>query len=127
MKVAVNDSPAGPPASPLVNSSQPKDQRVALRTAIPGPVSRELRAREDAHMAPGIQGYAVMAGIVVEEARGSAVTDVDGNTFLDFIGGIAVNALGHSHPRFVATIQRQVAQASVGSFTSRGRVDLVER
>ncbi|MBC8133235.1 MAG: aspartate aminotransferase family protein [Deltaproteobacteria bacterium] len=127
MKVAVTDSPPGPPAGPLVNPSQPKDQRVALRTAIPGPASRDLRAREDAHMAPGIQGYAVMAGIVVEEAQGSAVTDVDSNTFLDFIGGIAVNALGHSHPRFVATVQRQVAQASVGSFTSRGRVDLVER
>ena len=110
-----------------VNPSQPKDQRPILKTVVPGPGSRTLRAREDAHMAPGLQGYAVMAGIVVEEARGSTVTDVDGNTLVDFIGGIAVNALGHSHPRFVSAIQRQVAQASVGSFTSRARVELVER
>ncbi|MES1172575.1 MAG: aspartate aminotransferase family protein [Bacteroidota bacterium] len=110
-----------------INPSQPKAQRPDLRTAIPGPASQALRAREDAHMAPGLQGYAVMAGIVVEEGRGSAVTDADGNTLLDFIGGIAVNALGHSHPRYVAALQRQVGQVSVGSFSSRARVELAER
>ena len=81
-----------------MNPSQPKNQQADLDTAVPGPESRALRAREDAHVAPGLQGYAVMAGIVVEEGEGSAVTDVDGNTFLDFIGGIGVNALGHSPP-----------------------------
>ena len=109
------------------NPSQPKDQRPLLRTAIPGPKSQSLRAREDAHMAPGLQGYAVMAGIVVDSARGSAVSDVDGNQYLDFIGGINVNALGHSHPGFVAEVSRQVAEVSVGSFTSPARVELVER
>jgi 4-aminobutyrate aminotransferase-like enzyme len=110
-----------------MNPSQPKDQRAEIKTEVPGPASRALRAREDAHAAPGLQGYAVMAGIAVEEARGSAVTDVDGNTYLDFIGGINVNALGHSHPGFVAAVQEQVAKASVGSFTSRARVELGER
>jgi 4-aminobutyrate aminotransferase/(S)-3-amino-2-methylpropionate transaminase len=110
-----------------MNPSQPKDQKAALKTAIPGPESRALRAREDAHMAPGLQGYAVSAGIVVEEGRGSAVTDVDGNTYLDFIGGINVNALGHSHPAYVEAIKQQVEKVSVGSFTSRARVELAER
>ena len=110
-----------------INPSQPKNQRAQLTTAVPGPKSLELRQREDAHMAPGLQGYAVMAGIVMQEGRGSTVIDVDGNTFVDFIGGIAVNALGHSHPRFVAAVQEQVAKASVGSFTCPARVELVER
>jgi 4-aminobutyrate aminotransferase/(S)-3-amino-2-methylpropionate transaminase len=110
-----------------MNESQPKDQRARLKTAVPGPESRALRAREDAHMAPGLQSYAVTAGIVVEDAKGSAVTDVDGNTYLDFIGGINVNALGHSHPRYVEALKTQVEKASVGSFTSRARVELVER
>ena len=57
-----------------------------------------MRKREDAHIAPGLQSYAVTSGIAVDHARGSAITDVDGNTFLDFIGGIGVNALGHAHP-----------------------------
>jgi len=110
-----------------MNESQPKNQKAVLKTAVPGPESRALRAREDAHAAPGLQGYAVMAGIVVEEGQGSAVTDVDGNTYLDFIGGINVNALGHSHPGWVRAVQDQAAKASVGSFTSRARVELSER
>jgi 4-aminobutyrate aminotransferase/(S)-3-amino-2-methylpropionate transaminase len=110
-----------------MNESQPKNQQAVLRTPVPGPESRALRAREDQHAAPGLQGYAVMAGIVVEEGQGSAVTDVDGNTYLDFIGGINVNALGHSHPKWVKAVQDQAARASVGSFTSRARVELSER
>jgi 4-aminobutyrate aminotransferase-like enzyme len=110
-----------------MSTKQPKDQRADLKTAVPGPESRALRAREDAHMAPGLQGYAVSAGIVVEEGRGSAVTDVDGNTYLDFIGGINVAALGHSHPTFVDALKTQVEKISVGSFTSRARVELTER
>ncbi|MEO7962839.1 MAG: aminotransferase class III-fold pyridoxal phosphate-dependent enzyme, partial [Gemmatimonadaceae bacterium] len=77
--------------------------------------------------APGAQGYAIRAGVVVDHARGSAVTDVDGNTFLDFIGGIAVNALGHSHPTFVEAVTAQVARVSAGTFTSPARVDLLGR
>ncbi len=110
-----------------MNPSQPKDQKPVIKTPIPGPKSIALRKREDALAAPGLQGYAVLAGIGVAEARGSAVTDVDGNVHLDFIGGINVNALGHSHPKFVKAVQDQVAQASVGSFTSEARVELLER
>jgi 4-aminobutyrate aminotransferase-like enzyme len=113
--------------SSKANPSHPPDQKVHLKTAVPGPKSRALREREDAHIAPGLQGYAVMAGIVVDNARGSAITDVDGNTFLDLIGGIGVNALGHGHPLVVEAIQKQVARAHVGSLTSEARVDLVER
>ncbi|HTA20144.1 MAG TPA: aminotransferase class III-fold pyridoxal phosphate-dependent enzyme, partial [Polyangia bacterium] len=108
-------------------SAQPKNQKADLKTAVPGPASRALRAREDAHMAPGLQGYAVSAGIVVEEGKGSAVTDVDGNTYLDFIGGINVGALGHSHPGYVTAVQAQLDKIAVGSFTSRARVELAER
>ena len=105
----------------------PRGQRPLVRTEVPGPRSRALRAREDTHIAPGLQSYAVTSGVVVDHARGSAVTDVDGNSFLDFIGGIGVNALGHSHPGIVAAITAQVARASVGSFTSAARVELAER
>ncbi|WP_394822567.1 aspartate aminotransferase family protein [Pendulispora albinea] len=108
-------------------TATPKNQKVHLKTLVPGPRSTVLRQREDEHVAPGLQGYAVMAGIAVERAEGSAVTDVDGNTFLDFIGGIGVGALGHSHPGVVKAITDQVARASVGSFTSESRVELLER
>jgi 4-aminobutyrate aminotransferase-like enzyme len=106
---------------------QPKRQRPVVRTAIPGPKSRALRAREDEHLAPGLQGFAQYAGIAVAEARGSAVTDADGNILIDLIGGIGVNVLGHSHPQYVKAVQSQVAQASVGSFTSAARAELCGR
>ncbi len=110
-----------------MNESQPKNQKPQLVTSIPGPKSRALRARESAHLAPGVQNYAVTSGIAVADARGSAVTDLDGNTFLDFIGGISVNGLGHSHPGFVRALQEQVAAVSVSSFTTERRVELLER
>jgi len=106
---------------------QPANQNRVIKTAIPGPKSQAIRAREDAHLAPGAQGYALMSGVVVDHAEGTAVTDVDGNVFLDFIGGIAVAALGHSHPTWVSAIQQQVAKAAAGTFTSESRVELLER
>jgi 4-aminobutyrate aminotransferase-like enzyme len=107
--------------------SHPAHQKANLVTSIPGPKSQAIRAREDQHLAPGLQGFALMAGIVVDKAEGSAVTDVDGNTMIDIIGGIGVNGLGHSHPTVVQAIKSQVEKASVGSFTSEARVELLER
>ena len=102
-------------------------QRVHLRTVVPGPKSAAVRAREDALIAPGLQAYAVMAGIAVDHAQGSAVTDVDGNTFVDLIGGIGVGALGHAHPGVVRAITDQAARANLGAFTTEARVELCER
>lgn len=107
--------------------SQPTDQRAAVFGPVPGPRSKAIREREERHLAPGLQGFALMAGIVVDRARGSTVSDVDGNTFIDIIGGIGVNGLGHSHPTFVRAVQEQVEKASVGSFTSEARVELLDR
>ena len=106
---------------------QPANQNANLVTAIPGPKSSALRTREDGHLAPGAQGYALMAGVVVDHAEGTQITDVDGNQFLDFIGGIAVGALGHSHPVWVDAIQKQAARSAVGTLSSEARVELLER
>jgi 4-aminobutyrate aminotransferase-like enzyme len=106
---------------------QPRNQRPLIKTAIPGPQSQDLRKREDQHLAPGLQHFALLAGVAVKEARGSAVTDADGNTFIDIIGAIGVNALGHSHPEYVQAIKTQLEKTAVGSFTSEARVELVER
>ena len=47
---------------------------------------------------------------------------MDGNTYLDFMAGVAVCSLGHSHPRYVAALNSQLRQVSVGSFTTENRV-----
>lgn len=111
----------------MKKDSQPTNQKPLLKTKIPGPKSEALRRREDAHLAPGLQGFALLAGIVAESGQGSSVTDVDGNVFLDLIGGIGVNGLGHSHPRFVSALKDQLEKISVGSFTSESRVRFLEK
>jgi len=45
--------------------------------------------------------------LVAEEGKGSYITDVDGNRYLDLGGGAAVTAVGHCHPEVVASIKRQ--------------------
>lgn len=49
--------------------------------------------------------------ILFTHGRGGYVFDSTGKRYLDFLGGIAVNALGHAHPRIVKTIRRESARA----------------
>jgi len=51
------------------------------------------------------------APFMLTHGRGCYVFDGDGKKYLDFLGGIAVNALGHAHPRIVKTIRREAARA----------------
>ncbi|HXN22758.1 MAG TPA: aspartate aminotransferase family protein [Candidatus Dormibacteraeota bacterium] len=51
------------------------------------------------------------APIVFVRAKGCTIVDADGKKYLDFLGGIAVNALGHGHPRIVRTIRREAGRA----------------
>ncbi len=48
--------------------------------------------------------------ISIVRGRGTKVFDLEGREYTDFVGGIAVNILGHGHPDLVAAIQRQAAQ-----------------
>jgi predicted acetylornithine/succinylornithine family transaminase len=48
--------------------------------------------------------------IVVSKAEGARIYDDQGNVWLDFLGGIAVNALGHSHPRIIKAVNDQVSK-----------------
>ena len=49
--------------------------------------------------------------IVLTRGRGAVVYDATGKKYLDFLGGIAVNALGHAHPRIVKVIRREAPRA----------------
>ncbi|MBH0177690.1 MAG: acetylornithine transaminase [Nitrospira sp.] len=48
--------------------------------------------------------------ISIVRGRGAKVYDMEGREYLDFVGGIAVNLLGHGHPDLVQAIQQQAAQ-----------------
>jgi 4-aminobutyrate aminotransferase/(S)-3-amino-2-methylpropionate transaminase len=77
---------------------------IELKTEIPGPKSRAMLARRAAAVAAGL---AKSTDVVVERARGSLVHDVDGNTLLDFAGGIGMLAVGHSPPGMVEAMHTQ--------------------
>jgi acetylornithine/N-succinyldiaminopimelate aminotransferase len=49
--------------------------------------------------------------VIITHGRGAYVFDSTGKKYLDFLGGIAVNALGHAHPRIVKVIRREAGRA----------------
>ncbi|MEU1851662.1 acetylornithine transaminase [Streptomyces sp. NPDC019990] len=61
--------------------------------------------------------------------EGTKLWDADGNQYLDFVGGIAVNALGHAHPAVVEAVSRQIASLGHVSnlFVAEPPVALAER
>lgn len=76
-------------------------------TALPGPRARAHIEFDHAWTSPSLpRAYP----IVPVRGLGCAIEDIDGNVFLDFAAGIAVNSTGHSHPDVVAAIQRQAAE-----------------
>lgn len=74
------------------------------RLNVPGPKARSLLARDRSVVS---HAYGRVADFVMECGRGTEVWDVDGNRYLDFMSGIAVNATGHAHPHVVRAIQEQ--------------------
>ncbi|HRJ43964.1 MAG TPA: aminotransferase class III-fold pyridoxal phosphate-dependent enzyme, partial [Caldilineaceae bacterium] len=80
---------------------------INLLTPIPGPKSQAIVARREAASA---RGAAKLTNIAVASAHGAAVIDVDGNTLLDFAGGIGVLAVGHTPENVVTALQEQAAK-----------------
>src|SRR5213592_4901094 len=87
---------------------------IELRTEIPGPRSKEILERKTQVVADPLS---VFLPVVIEEGRGATITDVDGNTFIDFTGGVGCLNVGHSHPQVVAAAQDQLSRFSHTDFT----------
>ncbi|WP_028784029.1 4-aminobutyrate--2-oxoglutarate transaminase [Thalassobacillus devorans] len=71
---------------------------------IPGTKSMSLHERRNKAVPRG--PYHVTE-VYVNKAEGATVTDVDGNDYIDFAGGIGVQNIGHSHPKVIAAINEQ--------------------
>ena len=78
-----------------------------LKTSLPGPLAAAVIARDKRLLSPS---YTRDYPLVVKRGRGCRIEDVDGNEFLDFTAGIAVNSTGHAHPEVVAAVQSQAAE-----------------
>jgi 4-aminobutyrate aminotransferase / (S)-3-amino-2-methylpropionate transaminase / 5-aminovalerate transaminase len=100
---------------------------IDVRTDVPGPKSRAILERKARVIAEPLSIY---LPLVIAEGRGATLTDVDGNTFIDFTGGIGCLAVGHSHPRVVEAAQEQVGRFTHTDFTIvpyENYVELAER
>ena len=76
-------------------------------TELPGPKARAHVTYDETWTSPSLpRAYP----IVPVRGEGLTVEDIDGNLFLDFAAGIAVNSTGHSHPQVVAAIKEQAAE-----------------
>ncbi len=87
---------------------------IQIKTDIPGPRSRSLLERKERVVSEALSVY---LPLVIAEGAGATLTDVDGNTFIDFTGGIGCLAVGHSHPRVVEAAQEQLARFTHTDFT----------
>jgi 4-aminobutyrate aminotransferase / (S)-3-amino-2-methylpropionate transaminase / 5-aminovalerate transaminase len=87
---------------------------IELRTEIPGPRSREIIERKERVIADPLGLY---LPIMIAGGRGATVTDVDGNSFVDFAGGVGCLNVGHAHPRVVVAVQEQAARFFHTDFT----------
>jgi 4-aminobutyrate aminotransferase / (S)-3-amino-2-methylpropionate transaminase / 5-aminovalerate transaminase len=87
---------------------------IELRTEIPGPRSREITERKERVVADPLGLY---LPIMIADGIGAIVTDVDGNSFVDFTGGVGCLNVGHAHPRVVAAVQEQAARFFHTDFT----------
>lgn len=76
-----------------------------------------------------LMGSAPSPTAVLVRGDGCYVWDIEGNQYLDFLAGIAVNSLGHAHPALVAAVSTQIATLAHISnyFASPAQIELAER
>lgn len=104
------------------------DQEVPrLTTPLPGPLAQQLLQRDAQFTSPS---YTRVYPLVCARGSGTVLEDVDGNLFLDFTAGIAVNSTGHCHPHVVAAITDQahkLLHMSGTDFYYQPQIDLAQK
>lgn len=98
-----------------------------ITESLPGPKAKAIIERRDNAIPSAIRcGYPV----VMERAEGAMIEDVDGNKFLDWIGGVGVLNIGHCHPEVVEAVKAQADKyfhGMINVVTHEGYVALAEK
>jgi len=96
-------------------------------TEAPGPRSRTLHARASRNV-KGQSAQVKLFPVCFESGHGVTLTDVDGNTYLDFSSGIYVSTLGHCHPKVTEAIARYAGRLmNAHDFTTPVKAALAEK
>ena len=88
--------------------------KAKIKTKIPGPKSVALSREKFLHVA---NGHGSVCGVYIDKAEGANLIDVDGNVFIDYAGGIGTMNVGHSHPRIIEAIEKQIKKFVHPCFT----------
>ena len=88
--------------------------QIKIKTDIPGPSSLKLSRDRSKNVA---NGHGSVCGVYIDKAEGSNLVDVDGNIFIDYAGGIGTMNVGHSHPRVIEAIEKQIKKFIHPCFT----------
>ncbi len=73
----------------------------------------ELRSLRERYVPRGIT---TAHPLVIDHASGSEMWDIEGRRYIDFVGGIGVQNVGHNHPRVMEAVRRQVERVTHTSF-----------
>ncbi|MDR2163144.1 MAG: aspartate aminotransferase family protein [Clostridiales Family XIII bacterium] len=81
-----------------------RDSLPKINTQLPGPKAAKVLARRAAIMPAAIKS---IYPIVIERGEGAMIEDVDGNVFLDWVGGVGVMNIGYSQPELIEAVSEQ--------------------
>ena len=100
---------------------------IEIKVTPPGPLSKELHNRAERIM-KGYSGQVRLFPVAFEKGEGYTMTDVDGNTYIDFSSGIYVTGCGHSHPKITEAISKQAGKLmNCHDFTTRIKTEFLEK
>ncbi len=100
----------------MLNVSSSENLFAKARTLIPGGVNSPVRAWQAVGGSP----------VSISRGEGPRVYDVDGNSFLDYVGSWGPLILGHAHPEVVAAVQKAAARGLSFGAPTPGEVELAE-
>lgn len=105
-----------------------RDELPKIKTAqLPGPKAAEIIERRKNIVPNAIR---CVYPCVMAKAEGAIIEDVDGNYFLDWIGGVGVLNVGHTNPALVEAVKKQAEKYFHGMFnvvTHEGYIELAEK
>lgn len=108
---------------PMLRTALPE----IITAAVPGPKAKALIDRRADAVPSAIR---CVYPVAIARGEGAMVEDLDGNRFLDWIGGVGVLNIGYSHPEIIAAVKEQADQYFHGMFnivTHEGYVALAEK
>ena len=98
-----------------------------ITSTLPGPKAKEIIKRREKAIPDAIK---CVYPVVIDRAEGAIIEDVDGNKFLDWVGGVGVLNIGFSHPEIIDVVKKQSEKYFHGMFnivTHEGYVKLAEK